>query len=277
MMKPKLIGKVLLLKWCMLSIVPAMNPLDMHPITSSSDCPLISCLAFHQVMAAHPIKSMQRNGEEGWKRLTSLASKATKGCGKRGKDGYDRKIHGAELSPGCRVLIRNLTERDGPGKLRSFWEERVHVVVKRKHPDSPVYEVQPEDGQGRTRVLHRNLLLPCDFLPVEMDTPEKNRGEKQHKQKKSRPTQYTEPESSSDSEEDEWRCISGWSQGDSPRQTRSNLRADATEFQPQTAAPALEGDDGMERQNLWTSDSDGDQEDMIKTELEQEVPAGAAE
>ena len=31
----------------------------------------------------------------------------------------------------------------------------------------PVYEVKPESGNGRTRVLHRNLLLPCSFLPVE--------------------------------------------------------------------------------------------------------------
>ena len=31
----------------------------------------------------------------------------------------------------------------------------------------PVYEVQPVSGNGRTRVLYRNLLLPCSFLPVE--------------------------------------------------------------------------------------------------------------
>ena len=30
-----------------------------------------------------------------------------------------------------------------------------------------VYEVRPENGGGRSRVLHRNLLLPCPYLPVE--------------------------------------------------------------------------------------------------------------
>ena len=30
-----------------------------------------------------------------------------------------------------------------------------------------VYEVLPESENGRTRVLHRNLFLPCSFLPVE--------------------------------------------------------------------------------------------------------------
>ena len=40
-------------------------------------------------------------------------------------------------------------------------------VITQKRKDIPVYEVQPESGNGRTRVLHRNLLLPCSFLPVE--------------------------------------------------------------------------------------------------------------
>lgn len=36
-----------------------------------------------------------------------------------------------------------------------------------------MYELRPEDGKGRVRVMHRNLMLPCDFLPVEaVDSPE---------------------------------------------------------------------------------------------------------
>ncbi len=50
---------------------------------------------------------------------------------------------------------------------RAFWEEEIHVVVARKGDESPVYELRPETGRGRNRVLHRNLLLPCEHLPLE--------------------------------------------------------------------------------------------------------------
>ncbi|KAM9735208.1 uncharacterized protein ACNS7B_014526 [Menidia menidia] len=195
-----------------------------------------------------------------------LATKTAQASGKRGKELYDRKIQGAELCPGNRVLIRNLTERGGPGKLRSFWEEKVHVVVKRKHPESPVYEVQPEDGHGRSRVLHRNLLLPCDFLPVETQTPGKKRGERRHNVKKRTQTIcHTEPEPSSDLEEDDWRGISGWPQEDS--RPRSDLRAEAMEFQPHqpTEASAPEEVDGMAGQALYPLEADDEQEALLTT------------
>ena len=75
------------------------------------------------------------------------------------------------LEPGDRVLVRNLSPRGGPGKLRSFWEEEVHVVVSRKGPDSPVYEVRSESKAAKSRTLHRNMLLPCDHLSSESAKP----------------------------------------------------------------------------------------------------------
>lgn len=95
-----------------------------------------------------------------------IASKTANRAASRGKTGYDKRIHGGDLQPGGQVLVRNLSERGGRGKLRSYWESKVHVVVERRNRDSPVYEVVPEGG-GKKRVLHRNLLLPCDSLPIE--------------------------------------------------------------------------------------------------------------
>lgn len=34
--------------------------------------------------------------------------------------------------------------------------------------DTPVCEGKPEQGRQRSRILHQNLLLPCDHLPLEI-------------------------------------------------------------------------------------------------------------
>ena len=83
-------------------------------------------------------------------------------------DYHNRKATFTGLKPGDRVLMCNLTPRGGPGKLRSFWEDKVYIVIGRKGDNSPMYDVQKEsDPNAKVRTLHRNLLLPCDFLPVE--------------------------------------------------------------------------------------------------------------
>lgn len=43
-------------------------------------------------------------------------------------------------------------------------------MVQKKRSECPVYEVQPETGQGGVRVLHHNMFLLCEFLPVEQTT-----------------------------------------------------------------------------------------------------------
>ncbi|KAK3526917.1 hypothetical protein QTP86_004714 [Hemibagrus guttatus] len=123
---------------------------------------------------------------------------------RRAKHGYDRKIHGADLQPGNKVLVRNCGERGGPGKLRSYWEDRVHVVTKRKYEDGPVYVVKPECGPGVARVPHRNMLLPCDFLPVDNSCHEKSKTQSKRK----RDTHQVDMGNEEDSEDDnDWRSL----------------------------------------------------------------------
>ena len=92
-------------------------------------------------------------------------------CNKQsqGKQQFDKKAHYSDLKINDRVLVRNLLEKGGPGKIRAHWEDKVHIVVGQADKNLPVYEVAPETGQGRTRTLHRNLLLPCSFLSLISD------------------------------------------------------------------------------------------------------------
>ena len=98
----------------------------------------------------------------------NLASKSAQQAAKKGKRQSDKRVRSTVL-PDDRVLVRNLSPRGGPGKLRAFWEEEIHVVVSRKGSESPVYDVTSESGDGKIRILHRNLLLPWDYLPPEND------------------------------------------------------------------------------------------------------------
>ena len=49
----------------------------------------------------------------------------------------------------------------------------MHAVVHRKSPDSPVYQLKPENGTGPIITLHCNLLFPCGTLLESSSTPRK--------------------------------------------------------------------------------------------------------
>jgi hypothetical protein len=126
-----------------------------------------------------------------------------------GKTHYDRKVQGRDLQPGDRVLLRNLTPRGGPGKIQSYWEDQVYKVKERKADDSPVYQISPENGKGRDRVVHRNLLLPCDYLPVDQPSatnlqPKKDaqRPAKKGTRPRHQPSQPAEPDNTDDDDDD---------------------------------------------------------------------------
>lgn len=93
---------------------------------------------------------------EVWKRgmqeAQEIAREHVKKASERNKRNYDQRVRCTDLDSGSRVLVRNLTPRGGPGKLRNYWEEQVHAVVRRVAEDVPIYEIKPEQGKGRSRV-----------------------------------------------------------------------------------------------------------------------------
>ena len=55
--------------------------------------------------------------------------------------------------------------RGRTGKIRSFWDEKIHVVLENIKNKNITYNVKPEkDTNGRIRVPYRNIVLPCDNL-----------------------------------------------------------------------------------------------------------------
>ncbi|XP_023181681.1 uncharacterized protein LOC111606158 [Xiphophorus maculatus] len=93
-----------------------------------------------------------------------MASKNSARSAERNKTRFDQRVLPSKLEVGDRVLVRNVRLR-GKHKLSDKWEQDVFVVVKCAG-DLPVYTVKPECKDGPVRTLHRDLLLPCGFLPT---------------------------------------------------------------------------------------------------------------
>ena len=100
------------------------------------------------------------------------------------KGSFDKRARHSVLEVGDKVLVRNLKERGGPGKLRSHWEKCVYLIKERKE-DGPVYVVEPERG-GVSRCLHRNLLFPVgnELKLEEADTSQRQKEGEETKQKR---------------------------------------------------------------------------------------------
>ena len=122
-----------------------------------------------------------------------IARRNSKKSSDSGKQAYDRKLYGATLGVGDRVLVRNKSERGGTGKLRSYWEGNVHVVVRKKDENIPVYVVTAENGTGKERTLHRNLLLPCDHLPLEIPDEKSSSNDDEQEEKKKKKSKTPDP------------------------------------------------------------------------------------
>lgn len=87
------------------------------------------------------------------------AQTAIKSSQQKQKCRYDMKARTITLKEGDRVLVKKVVY-DGKHKISDKWEDDIYVILAKANDKIPVYKVRREDGEGRTRVLQRKLLLP---------------------------------------------------------------------------------------------------------------------
>ena len=80
---------------------------------------------------------------------------------------HARKAKITEVCVGDNVLVRNYREKGGTGKLKSFWEEAIFVVLE-KREGLPVFKIQNLRKKKDIRVVHRNKIMKCDELPLDI-------------------------------------------------------------------------------------------------------------
>ena len=121
-------------------------------------------------------------------RLAFAYDAASKEAGRnaaRQKFHYDLQVRHASLEPGDRVLVRNVGLK-GKQKLADHWEHSPYIVKRQPMEGIPVYEVYKENSNSpKTRLLHRNMLLPFMGLPCQ-DTCEEHKSYDEDKNKRIR-------------------------------------------------------------------------------------------
>ena len=107
------------------------------------------------------------------KRLNYAYEKARKYSdvqAKKYKASYDKGSKGAQLKVNDLVLVKIVAHK-ARHKLQDRWESEEYIVVEQPIPGTPVYRVKPVSG-GKTKTLHRNLLLPLGVKYVDDTHPE---------------------------------------------------------------------------------------------------------
>ena len=207
-----------------------------------------------------------------------IAQQNAKKTAERGKEYYNKRVSGGVLQSGDRVLVRNVSERGGPGKLRSDWEHVIHVVVERMGIQSPAYKVKSESGGGRTRVLHRSLLLPCDALELDaLNLESGNRPRKIATEKQPLSVSGDDMQKSEREEEDDFVTVNLMEE--IPSEVRSSeslppdedLRSDSVESYATTVGKNGPSEE-MEPANQGSAENDETEQSEGKDIAEQDVP-----
>ncbi len=104
-------------------------------------------------------------------RAYELARKHMEEKSEKRKELYDKRVRGAKVEVGDRVLLRNVGLK-GRHKLANRWSDEIYYVIDQPNLDIPVFIIKKEGRSRVTRTIHRNLLLPINFLPLSEELQE---------------------------------------------------------------------------------------------------------
>ena len=146
---------------------------------------------FREVQMEDKVKLRERSHREFVKKWRSSMAEAFKLAKEKNqksqaynKKKYDSRVKEVGIEMGDQVLVENLRDTGGTGKLRSNWERQIFVVVDQQG-ELPVYDVQNLDNPKDVRRLHRNHLMKCDQLSPDAFEGEELEGEQQKVKKPS--------------------------------------------------------------------------------------------
>ena len=97
-----------------------------------------------------------------------LAAESAREAQARQNEGYFLKVRRAVIQKGDRVKRVSF---DGKHKLADTWKDTPYIILEQSNTDIPVYTVIREDGEGRVKTLHRNLLLPVGYIRDQEQSP----------------------------------------------------------------------------------------------------------
>lgn len=104
------------------------------------------------------VKSLVRDLKEAMTTAQASTSKQLK----RHAELYNRRLRGAPIEVGDRVLLANKGER-GKRKLADRWENNLYVVTGK---NTTIHTFRIRNGaNGQEKTVHRNLIMPVNFLP----------------------------------------------------------------------------------------------------------------
>ena len=200
-----------------------------------------------------------------------IASKEGEKAAVRHKGIYDRKIRGSTVEVGDRVLVQKVgfTSKH---KLANRWEDEVYEVLEQPDKSIPVFVVKGEGVSGKRRTLHRNMLLPVNFLPIQNAEESDHEGKKDSIPDEELSLRLSESDEEETSDEDQGRMVIRNSILNPEAEEYVVRRNDEEQTEVQQDLPQDTGSDGSISVDLEQEQQSIGSVESVTVEQEQQSP-----